>query len=119
MMLAHWTISATLFMLVGVIYDRAHHRDLDRFGGLAWAMPVYGVLAAFGIFASLGLPGLSGFIAEVTVLFGSFKAFPTWTLIATLGMVVTAAYYLITLQKVFLGTTPPVYLDKSHYPDTT
>src|SRR5204863_5076330 len=58
MMLAHGTISAMLFMLVGVIYDRAHHRDVDRFGGLAWVMPTYGVLAAFGIFASLGLPGL-------------------------------------------------------------
>jgi NADH-quinone oxidoreductase subunit M len=119
MMLAHGTISPMLFALVGVIYDRAHHRDLDRFGGLAWAMPTYGVLAAFGIFASLGLPGLSGFIAEVVSLVGSFQAFPHVTLIATVGMVVTAAYYLITLQKVFLGTTPPVYLDKSHYPDTS
>jgi NADH-quinone oxidoreductase subunit M len=119
MMLAHGTISAMLFMLVGVIYDRAHHRDIDRFGGLAWAMPVYGVLAAFGLFASLGLPGLSGFIAEVTVFFGSFKAYEKLTLIATIGMVITAAYYLITLQKVFLGETPPVYQDKAHYPDAT
>jgi NADH-quinone oxidoreductase subunit M len=119
MMLAHGTISAMLFMLVGVIYDRAHHRDIDRFGGLAWAMPVYGVLAAFGLFASLGLPGLSGFIAEVTVFFGSFKVYEKLTLIATVGMVITAAYYLITLQKVFLGETPLVYQDKAHYPDVS
>jgi NADH-quinone oxidoreductase subunit M len=117
MMLAHGTISAMLFALVGVIYERAHHRDIDRFGGLAWAMPAYGVLSAFGIFASLGLPGLSGFIAEITVFLGSFKAYPTLTLVATIGMVVTAAYYLITLQKVYLGATPPAYLDKAHYPD--
>jgi NADH-quinone oxidoreductase subunit M len=119
MMLAHGTISPMLFMLVGVIYERAHHRDIDRFGGLAWAMPRYGLLAAFGIFASLGLPGLSGFIAEMTVFLGAFQRFPTLTLVATVGMVVTAAYYLITLQKVYLGETPAVYLDKAHYPDTS
>jgi NADH-quinone oxidoreductase subunit M len=119
MMLAHGTISPMLFAVVGVIYERAHHRDLDRFGGLAWAMPTYGVLSAFGIFASLGLPGLSGFIAEITVFLGSFKAYPTLTLVATIGMVVTAAYYLITLQKVYLGATPPAYLDKAHYPDVS
>jgi NADH-quinone oxidoreductase subunit M len=121
MMLAHGTISAMLFMLVGVIYDRAHHRDIDRFGGLAWVMPTYSVLAAFGFFASLGLPGLSGFIAEVTVFLGSFKAdyHKALTLIATSGVVITAGYYLITLQKVFLGDTPQVYRDKAHYPDAT
>ena len=77
------------------------------------------MLAAFGIFASLGLPGLSGFIAEITVFLGSFDRFPRLTLIATLGMVVTAAYYLITLQKVYLGDTPAVYQDKAHYPDVS
>ena len=61
----------------------------------------------------------SGFIAEVTVFFGSFKAYEKLTLIATIGMVVTAAYYLITLQKVFLGETPLVYQDKAHYPDAS
>jgi len=117
MMLAHGTISAMLFAVVGVIYDRAHTRQIDRFGGLAWAMPAYGLLSAFAIFASLGLPGLSGFIAEITVFLGSFATYPTLTLVATIGMVVTAAYYLVTLQKVYLGDTPPVYLDKTHYPD--
>ena len=117
MMLAHGTISAMLFAVVGVIYDRAHTRQIDRFGGLAWAMPAYGVLSAFAIFASLGLPGLSGFVAEITVFLSSFQTFPRLTLIATVGMVITAAYYLVTLQKVFLGDTPPVYMDKAHYPD--
>ena len=119
MMLAHGTISPMLFMVVGVIYERAHHRDLDRFGGLLWVMPKYGGLAAFGIFASLGLPGLSGFIAEMSVFLGAFQRFPVWTLLATVGMVVTAAYYLITLQKVYLGETPRVYQDRAHYPDTS
>jgi NADH-quinone oxidoreductase subunit M len=120
MMLAHGTISAMLFMIVGVIYDRAHHRDIDRFGGLAWAMPRYAVLASFAFFASLGLPGLSGFIAEITTFLGAFNGpYTVAALVALIGVVVTAAYYLITLQKVYLGNTPPAYLDKAHYPDVT
>jgi len=120
MMLAHGTISAMLFMIVGVIYDRAHHRDIDRFGGLAWAMPRYSVLASFAFFASLGLPGLSGFIAEIITLLGAFHGAHPWAaMLALLGVVLTAAYYLITLQKVYLGKTPPVYEDKAHYPDVS
>ncbi len=119
MMLAHGTISAMLFMIVGVIYDRAHHRDVDRFGGLAWVMPRYFLIASLAFFASLGLPGLSGFIAEITTLVGTFKSdaqrWAAWVALA--GIVMTAAYYLITLQKVYLGKTPAVYQDKSHYPD--
>jgi NADH-quinone oxidoreductase subunit M len=120
MMLAHGTISAMLFMIVGVIYDRAHHRDIDRFGGLAWAMPRYAVLASFAFFASLGLPGLSGFIAEITTFLGAFNGPFKWhAVVALLGVVFTAAYYLITLQKVYLGNTPAVYMDKAHYPDVS
>ena len=120
MMLAHGTISAMLFMIVGVIYDRAHHRDIDRFGGLAWTMPKYAVLASFAFFASLGLPGLSGFIAELTTFVGAFKGPFQWAAIGSLaGVVITAAYYLITLQKVYLGSTPEAYKDPKHYPDAS
>jgi NADH-quinone oxidoreductase subunit M len=123
MMLAHGTISAMLFMIVGVIYDRAHHRDIDRFGGLAWVMPKYAVLASFAFFASLGLPGMSGFIAEITTFVGAFasgiQGFQIFALISLLGIVITAGYYLITLQKVFLGDTPEVYKDARLFPDVT
>ena len=123
MMLAHGTISAMLFMVVGVIYDRAHHRDIDRFGGLAWTMPRYAVLASFAFFASLGLPGLSGFVAEVTTLVGSFASvipgYRWFAVAALLGIVVTAGYYLITLQKVFLGATPEAYRDPARFPDVS
>ncbi len=120
MMLAHGTISPMLFAIVGLIYERAHHRDIDRFGGLAWVMPRYAVLASFAFFASLGLPGLSGFVAEITTFVGAFDGpFRTLALVALVGVVVTAAYYLITLQKVFLGATPDVYRDRTHYPDAT
>ncbi|MFV1958643.1 MAG: NuoM family protein [Planctomycetota bacterium] len=121
MMLAHGTISAMLFFVVGVIYERAHHRDLDRFGGLAWVMPKYGVLASFAFFASLGLPSLSGFIAEVTTFVGAFGSsidgYRWFALVSLVGMVVTAGYYLITLQKVYLGDTPEVYRDGKKFPD--
>ena len=120
MMLAHGTISAMLFMIVGVIYDRAHHRDIDRFGGLAWSMPKYFVLASLAFFASLGLPGLSGFVAELTTFVGAFAGQHRWAaVIALLGVVLTAAYYLMTLQKVYLGKTPEVYQDPKKYPDAT
>jgi len=120
MMLAHGTISAMLFMIVGVIYDRAHHRDIDRFGGLAWTMPGYALAASFAFFASLGLPGMSGFIAEFTTFLGAFSGVDRWAaFVALLGVVITAAYYLITLQKIYLGTTPEVYKDPKHYPDLT
>jgi NADH-quinone oxidoreductase subunit M len=120
MMLAHGTISAMLFMIVGVIYDRAHHRDIDRFGGLAWTMPRYAALASFAFFASLGLPGLSGFVAEIMTFIGAFNGAHRWAaIVSLLGVVFTAAYYLITLQKVYLGDTPAAYKDKAHYPDVS
>lgn len=129
MMLAHGTISAMLFMIVGVIYDRAHHRDMDRFGGLRDVMPKYFVLASFAFFASLGLPGMSGFIAEFTTFVGAFSSVYVdgagevvtsyrWAAIAALiGVVITAGYYLIALQKIYLGKTPEVYKDPKAYPD--
>jgi len=120
MMLAHGTISAMLFMVVGVIYERAHHRDMDRFGGLAWVMPKYFIMASFAFFASLGLPGLSGFVAEITTFVGAFNGpYRGWAIASLAGVVLTAAYYLIALQKIYLGKTPEVYQDKQHFPDLT
>ena len=75
-MFNHGTITAMLFLLVGVIYDRAHHRDIDGFGGLASIMPVYTGVTGFAFFAALGLPGLSAFISEVLVLLGAWQRIP-------------------------------------------
>ncbi len=102
-MFNHGTITAMLFLIVGVIYDRAHTRDLDAFGGLAITMPKYTGIMTVGFFAALGLPGLSGFISEAFSFLGAFQTFRTLTIIATLGIVLTAAYMLWTLQRVFLG----------------
>jgi NADH-quinone oxidoreductase subunit M len=107
----HGTISGLLFLVVGVVYDRAHHRDLNRFGGLVWRMPVYGSIAILAMFASLGLPGLSGFVGEILSFLGSFRGgyggARLLTILATLGVVFTAVYYLRAVQKVFLGKTNP------------
>jgi NADH-quinone oxidoreductase subunit M len=102
-MFNHGTITAMLFLIVGVLYDRAHTRDLDAFGGLAITMPKYTGIMTVAFFAALGLPGLSGFISEAFSFLGAFQTFRTLTIIATLGIVLTAAYMLWTLQRVFLG----------------
>ena len=80
-MFNHGTITAMLFLLVGVIYDRAHHRDIEGFGGLAAIMPLYTGVTALAFFASMGLPGLSGFISEVLVLLGTWQKYPVLTII--------------------------------------
>lgn len=99
----HGLISSMLFIIVGVLYDRAHHRDIDGFGGLAKVMPEYTVVMGVAFFASLGLPGLAGFVPEFLVLTGSFGTLPWHTAICAMGAVLTAAYYLWALQRVFLG----------------
>lgn len=102
-MFNHGTITAMLFILVGVIYDRAHHREINDFGGLYVTMPRYAVWVAFAFFAALGLPGLSGFIGEALVFLGSYNAYPGLTIAALSGVVLGAAYLLWTIQRAFLG----------------
>jgi NADH-quinone oxidoreductase subunit M len=105
-MFNHGTITAMLFMIVGVIYDRAHTRGLDDFGGLANKMPIYTGIMSIAFFAAIGLPGLSGFVSEVLVFLGAFKTYPVQTIIAALGIILGAAYMLWALQKVFFGKLP-------------
>ncbi len=107
-MFNHGTITAMLFLIVGVIYDRAHTRGLDDFGGLMNQMPRYSGIMTVAFFAALGLPGLSGFISEAFSFLGAFQAesIRTITIASTVGIVLTAAYMLWTLQRVFLGSLP-------------
>jgi NADH-quinone oxidoreductase subunit M len=104
-MFNHGTITAMLFLIVGVIYDRAHTRDIDAFGGLALTMPKYTGIMTVAFFAALGLPGLSGFVSEAFSFLGAFQVdkLRVITMASTLGIVLTAAYMLWTLQRVFLG----------------
>jgi len=114
-MIAHGITAAGLFFVVGVVYDRAHHRDLDRFGGLKEPMPVYSGLSAFLFFASLGLPGLCGFVGEFMVMMAAWNFSPVLAVPAILATVLTAAYLLWAWQRVFLGVNPTT----ANYPDVT
>jgi NADH-quinone oxidoreductase subunit M len=109
--LSHGFISPLLFILVGVLYDRVHNRNRDHFNGLVQQMPVYITLFMLAFFASMGIPGFSGFIAEVMVLIGAFKSsgfnqiIPRWVaLLATGGLFLSASYCLFTARKVFFGS---------------
>ena len=108
-MFSHGMITAMLFLLVGVIYDRAHHREIEGFGGLAVSMPVYAGVASLAFFAALGLPGMTGFIAEALVFIGAFSVYRVLTILAALGIIITAGYVLWTMQRVFLGKLNPKY----------
>nr|MBN2278625.1 NADH-quinone oxidoreductase subunit M [candidate division Zixibacteria bacterium] len=102
-MVSHGLITGALFMLVGVIYDRAHTREIAAFGGLGAKLPVYTGLMVLFSMASLGLPGMSGFISEFMIFVGSFFQFKVITGLAVLGVVLTAAYMLRMVQRIFLG----------------
>ncbi|MGH7933152.1 MAG: proton-conducting transporter membrane subunit, partial [Candidatus Binataceae bacterium] len=102
-MFNHGTITAMLFILVGVIYDRTHHRDIDGFGGLAQRMPVYAGLTGFAFFAAMGLPGLSAFISEVMVLLGAWQPHPIFTMLGAFTAILTAGYLLWCFQRIYLG----------------
>ena len=115
-MVAHGFYSSMLFIIVGVIYDRAHHRDLEAFGGLAAQMPKYAGISGLAFMAALGLPGLCVFISEAMILIGSFRVFPAFTVLAATSVVLTAAYMLWTVQRVFLGKLNERYKD---YEDLT
>lgn len=102
----HGLSSSALFLLVGVVYDRAHHRRVDGFGGLAAPMPRFAWLLLFVSLASAGLPGLAGFVGEFLVFAGGFTGsgiFPALTAAAVVSVVLSAAYLLWTVKRVAYG----------------
>jgi NADH-quinone oxidoreductase subunit M len=102
-MLAHGFSSAGMFFLVGVIYDRVHHRNLDEFGGLFRHMPVYGGMSIVIFFAALGLPGLCGFIGEFFVTLSAWNFSYVLAVLSAGVVILTAGYILWTIQRVYLG----------------
>ena len=102
-MIAHGISSAGMFFLVGVIYDRVHHRELDKFGGLFAKMPVYSGMAMLIFFAGLGLPGLCGFIGEVLVVLSAWNFSIILAVVSAFVVILTAAYILWAIQRVYLG----------------
>ena len=124
-MFNHGTITAMLFLLVGMIYERAHHRwiifpqDYKQpelagqiaFGGIGAKVPVYTAFVAMAFFAGLGLPAMSGFISEAMCFIGGFSVFRTLTIIGTLGILLNAIYFLRAYQRIFLGPLNEAYKD--------
>jgi NADH-quinone oxidoreductase subunit M len=102
-MFAHGLSSAGMFFLVGVVYDRVHHRDLDQFGGLFQRMPLYSGLSIGIFFAALGLPGLCGFVGEFLVVLATWKYNMALAVVAASVVILTAGYILWTIQRVYLG----------------
>jgi len=103
-MLSHGVVSAALFLIVGVVYDRLHTRLIERYGGLVERMPAYALTFMIFMLASVGLPGTSGFVGEFLVLVGVFQV-STWAaLLAASGMVLGAAYMLYLYRRVIFGT---------------
>lgn len=106
---SHGLLTGALFLLVGVVYERSHTRDLSAFGGLGARVPIFAGMLIFCSLGSLGLPGMTGFIAELSVLTGTYAASPLVAGLALIGIVVTAAYMLWMLQRVLLGPLNPKY----------
>ena len=102
-MIAHGISSAGMFFLVGVVYDRVHHRDLDQFGGLFQRMPIYAGISMVIFFAAMGLPGLCGFIGEVFVVLAAWNYSMVLAIVAASVVILTAGYILWTIQRVYLG----------------
>lgn len=102
-MLSHGVVSGALFLCVGVLYDRLHTREIDRFGGLAIRMPIYAMLFLLFTMASIALPGTSGFVAEFLILLGVFEANYLVAIAIGLGMVLGAVYMLILYRRIMFG----------------
>jgi NADH-quinone oxidoreductase subunit M len=102
-MLSHGIVSAALFLIVGVVYDRLHTREIARYGGLADIMPKYAFVFMLFMLASVGLPGTSGFVGEFLVLVGTFQVSTWGAFLATTGIILSAAYMLYLYRRVVFG----------------
>ncbi len=103
-MLSHGLVSSALFLIVGVVYDRLHTRDIDRYGGLADRMPNYGFVFMCFMLASVGLPGTSGFVGEFLVLVGTFKVSTLACFLAATTLFLGAMYMLLLYRRIIFGT---------------
>lgn len=103
LMISHGLTTGALFLLIGMVYERTHTRNIADYGGLARVMPVYAGMFLFSALASAGLPGLSGFVGEFAVLIGSYLTLPVLTVIASSGVILAAIYLLWAYERVFTG----------------
>lgn len=102
-MINHGISTGALFILVGILYERAHTKQIEEFGQLAKSLPVYSTVFLFVTFSSIGLPGLNNFIGEILCLLGSFETYPRLTVVSLLGVIFAAVYMLSMVRRVFFG----------------
>jgi NADH-quinone oxidoreductase subunit M len=105
-MIAHGLITGSLFLMAGSFWTRTENYDIDHYSGLAGKAPVLTGAMMLASFASLGLPGLIGFVAEVQIFIGTFAVYPALAFVALIGVLVTAALFLQMMQRMFFGETP-------------
>jgi NADH-quinone oxidoreductase subunit M len=99
-MIGHGLSTGALFLLIGMIYERRHSREIAAYGGIAKVVPIFATLLTIVALSSIGLPGTNGFISEFLVMVGSFKTFPYMTTVSALGVILAAAYMLWALQRI-------------------
>ena len=102
-MIGHGLSTGALFFLIGMLYERRHTRLIESYGGIARVVPVFSAIFTLVALASIGLPGLNGFVGEFLVLLGSFARHPVATGIATTGVIFAAAYLLWALQRIIFN----------------
>jgi NADH-quinone oxidoreductase subunit M len=113
-MFNHGLSAAGMFFLVGVIYERTHTRSLEDFGGLFPLVPIYGGLLIFTSMASLGLPGLNGFVSEFLVVRGAWPVLTLYTALAMIGLLFTGAYILKGIKNVLQGPINEHWAEGEH-----
>jgi NADH-quinone oxidoreductase subunit M len=114
-MINHGISTGALFLLVGMIYERRHTRQIDAYGGIARVVPLFAAMLTFVSLSSIGLPGTNGFVGEFLVLIGSFKTYPVLAIIATTGVIFAAMYLLWALQRILFN--PLDKPENTHIPD--
>jgi NADH-quinone oxidoreductase subunit M len=113
----HGISTGALFLLVGVIYERRHTRQISDFGGIAKVMPIYATLFLIITLSSIGLPGTNGFVGEFLILLGTFASHPVYAVLASTGIILAAVYMLWMYQRVFFG--PITHEENSHLKDVS
>jgi len=114
-MISHGISTGALFLLVGMIYERRHTREIEDYGGIARVVPLFAAALTIVSLSSIGLPGTNGFIGEFLVLLGSFKPYPGLTMVATTGVIFAAAYLLWAIQRILFN--PLNNKENAHIPD--
>ena len=112
----HGLTTGALFLLVGMIYERRHTKQISEFGGLQKVAPLFAGFFLFMTFASIGLPGLNGFVGEFLVVIGSFPTLPSLAVLAAIGVILAAVYLLWAYQRVFHGIPEG---ENATFPDLT